>query len=289
VTLVDGEALTLGPGVLHTWYDGVQQIAVYVDDAGVHTVEVPEYETPGLVPPPSGVELPIDFIYREVAEIDLDDAVAVAAFCAQWGLPSSGSSGSPGRHWKSDLAVQTVDAAHLRGLDQTMQAMEQRAPMLALFGVPLDAVRLQLRALRALAAHWEAANLGQDQAIVEAWHHEGLAPPMYPTHAWWRFQDVLNAGLARMAVRIDVEGNPARPPGWNWFNGACLQLANQIVEGLPLQRCANETCSRLFTRQRDRAEQGQYRTSGVLYCSNSCARAQAQRAYRRRQRAQSPS
>jgi hypothetical protein len=63
---------------------------------------------------------------------------------------------------------------------------------------------------------------------------------------------------------------------------AFIQLANHIAQDLPVHRCANEKCQQIFSIQRDRAKHGQYRRTGVTYCSAACARAQAQRQYRRR-------
>jgi predicted sulfurtransferase len=56
----------------------------------------------------------------------------------------------------------------------------------------------------------------------------------------------------------------------------CCELFNHVVSGADFRVCANEACERLFVRD-DTA-----RRRGVLYCSRNCARAQAQREFRRR-------
>jgi hypothetical protein len=60
------------------------------------------------------------------------------------------------------------------------------------------------------------------------------------------------------------------------------ELFNHIVLQAPTRRCANTRCSQLFVHQQGRATKGTSRSRGVLYCSASCARAVAQRAYRQR-------
>ncbi len=59
----------------------------------------------------------------------------------------------------------------------------------------------------------------------------------------------------------------------------CLELFNHVAAGNDFPRCANESCGRLFVRD-ERA-----RRRGMRYCSRSCARAQAQREFRRRKAA----
>lgn len=97
-----------------------------------------------------------------------------------------------------------------------------------------------------------------------------------------QFANVLNMGLRQYAVRLEV-GRLGQPFP-DLYAALCLQLFNLVVEGLPTRRCVNETCGRSFVRQRDRAVHGQYRTEGVIYCSKQCAKAQNQRVYRRKQR-----
>jgi hypothetical protein len=64
-----------------------------------------------------------------------------------------------------------------------------------------------------------------------------------------------------------------------------LELYNHIAGHEAYRHCQNETCTRIFVRQYGRAEHGQSRRQGVLYCTHACAQAQAQREYRRRKAA----
>lgn len=68
------------------------------------------------------------------------------------------------------------------------------------------------------------------------------------------------------------------------LHGTLAQLLRFAAHGTPTRRCGNETCGRLFGHQQGRAETGRSRSVGVKYCTPRCARAQASREWRRRQR-----
>jgi hypothetical protein len=110
--------------------------------------------------------------------------------------------------------------------------------------------------------------------------------------AWHRFTDITGAALEEFHVRVEVptEQQPIEEftiggVYTTLYSIAMLQLVNDLAEEVPYLRCANETCGRLFVRQRGRTTYGGNRMRGVMYCSNTCARAQYQREKRRRDRA----
>lgn len=107
---------------------------------------------------------------------------------------------------------------------------------------------------------------------------------------------VFAVGLVPFAPRLEIHdpivdgaeaGDVAGQPWLKYlplFSVCCAELFNHVVESEPYRTCANERCGRLFVRQEGRATKGTRRSSGVRFCSASCARAQAQRAYRQRRR-----
>jgi hypothetical protein len=120
------------------------------------------------------------------------------------------------------------------------------------------------------------------------WTTEGYDLPEF-------LSDSLEIGLRdvspRLVFRDDLQPEKARDwaehfpfPLWSV---CCLELFNHIVEGALIKDCANERCRRPFVRQIGRSAHGQRRRTGVRFCSDSCARAQAQRQYARRRRAAS--
>jgi hypothetical protein len=230
------------------------------------------------------VQLPDEWYLRELFEPDLDDAQALFEFVQRWGVPVD----SPGL-----FGFETrIDPVARKQMREAATAAEEG--LYAPLSHHVREIAVVIRLLRALSSHWQAYRLSghpNDPRILRAWQQPDLVDPKYMNFAWWGFEKVLNEGLSPFHVTVEVEGKGVadrEPPGvYNLASRACLQLANDIVEDLPLRRCANERCEQVFARQRGRAAKGRYRGSGVDYCSASCARAQAQRRYRARTRQRS--
>jgi hypothetical protein len=66
------------------------------------------------------------------------------------------------------------------------------------------------------------------------------------------------------------------------YTVCALELFDHMVMRAEYHICANERCGKRFVHQQGRAKKGQHRSRSVKYCSPSCARAAAQREYRRR-------
>lgn len=91
---------------------------------------------------------------------------------------------------------------------------------------------------------------------------------------------LLNQSLFEWSARVELDGFGGPVPR---IEGALdLQLLAYLDLGVAARICAKEGCGRWFVHQRGRSRAGQQRDLGVKYCSASCARAAAQRAYRRR-------
>lgn len=108
------------------------------------------------------------------------------------------------------------------------------------------------------------------------WLAETLNRAMQPYHVRmvWRGPGVLHSHAGWL--------NAASP---GLYNRLMLQLARHIAEGSAYRTCASETCGEWYVRQEGRSELGQHRSTGTKYCHVSCARAQGNREYRRRQKA----
>lgn len=226
------------------------------------------------------VELPDDFVLREVLDADPD---APTEFINQWGP--------------------------LVPLDDSLRAFYptpvRRQPAIAeaspwhvyehgeRFLVSTATSKLALHQLRALSKWWIAASESDEASMREAWTSEGFDDPLNPSIGalWW--EDRVNAALRAFPMRIGVGLGNGRDHIMGSYSGttyevAVLQLALLAAGGRPLNRCANVNCGRAFTVQRTsrRAYKGTEHVTGVRYCSEQCAKAQSERDRRARRKAE---
>lgn len=243
------------------------------------------------------VELPVDFHLRELAEL-APTVEAVLGLSEQYGrlglpgwtdLPSVAAAeenyermvlAQATANQRPGLAgVETTDG---RTLTRLRRDVAERNRWLEELVVHVDELALRASLLRTLAAHAVAHREEQDVAAVWPNCDDEL-------DAWDRFTRLLNTALEPYSVRLYVDlGGPLNlnigEPRPSLYAAVALQLVSDMAAGAVYRQCANPTCRRTFTRQRGRADYGQYRSSGVLYCDRSCARAQAAREGRRRAR-----
>jgi len=216
-------------------------------------------------------EIPDELALREIPKLDEHDPQALADFMNRYGAlaPFSGNS--------VRLLPPSSGAWSIGG--------EMEPDSLHTLGAGWVAYCVQ--AVRAVVAHWLAFQHGDDEGILAAWGSWAGDPPADIEDAWDRWTDHLNYALAPLAVQVGVVG-PNRqhgrvpPTAGTSYTAMMVQIYNDIVTDTAWKVCENEPCRGLFARQQGRAEAGQYRTSGVIYCSKSCARAQTQRNHRRR-------
>jgi hypothetical protein len=225
------------------------------------------------------IELPDEWLLRDLADADLDHDDAVLALLNEYGGPSIYGVRPRfkvrpwfGIDWIADPRVwEELEKARLR----------QEYPK------PLEDARWWLKAARAIGRTWARASWDED--ISEPWLTEGFADPVgrsFVPKAGYRgyFQSSLNVGLEVFAPRV-VDDIGSRPLETNLYSAACAQVFNLMVEGATARLCANETCERTFVHQLGGARFDQHRNVGVRYCSPACARAEASRQYRRRKAA----
>ena len=192
----------------------------------------------------------------------------------------------------------------LRDSDQLLQRLCQAAETIAEFRFAAGLLRdlalawLVLRERRDPSAATWALAPHRDVARLAPWGAATLLTNVLPAllssfgpRLQWEMTGPFLPGEAGVAQLFELpDDDPevreqARPPAVHLFEACALELFNHIAEDATYRTCANETCGRIFVRQQGRAQYGQNRTAGeLLYCSASCARAQAQRRYRRRHR-----
>ena len=238
------------------------------------------------------VQLPEDFYLRELRELSAEDLSGVAEIFRSYGLL-----------YDLNLDDFPVHDYLPEDFQPYLDKAEQQPPSASVFriGVHRDIVALYLDTAQEAITTWLACKRerGLEELVAPSLEsdYESLAAELagdgaLPTRE--EVRDVLIASrlltldsvvsAALSAYSIGLKGLEQRRT--SVYSACFLQMYNHMVEGAHARQCANETCRRLFVRQRGRAAYGQHRTHGVLYCSNTCARAQAARQHRRKLRQQ---
>ena len=222
--------------------------------------------------PSTWAPLPEELVLRQLLSVRCDNADDVVAFTTEHGI----------------ITQPPEDLGLPCGLDI-------KRPREGILHV--NEVALYLRHAQAMTLHWIAAL--DREPVMSAWEAAGVADPAVRMReevedetAWVWFTGVLNAGLGglqpyvRSWTTLPLSGERLEygAPRVGLFTGLAAQVFNLIVEGLPVRVCANETCQSRFVRQWGRSRKNQQRTTGVMFCSAACAKAQAQRECRRRHR-----
>jgi hypothetical protein len=234
------------------------------------------------------IEAPEELHLREYRDVDPHSPADLLDFVRQTGFPLDPRAPLRGildNSNRKELSYQQAvnNAARANGLpefDLTQMPTMDDAVHVAEVAYRVDRVRVMtdhlLRAQddKPTVTVWRAADFMTDSlaAIHDVQSQEELA--------WRNFCTFLNAGLSLFSAKVVPRGVDHRPVASS-YEVACLKIYNDVVSGLPLRRCADETCRRLFVRQVGRAQLGEYRSQGVIYCSPLHARNQAQRERRR--------
>lgn len=241
------------------------------------------------------VELPPDSYVpgREVSSISPDSSIEeILDFCRNWGVPSDLFNRdlliTPELFFKLCIEYETLNPT---GFDSLDDAKTEAVVEVGLMERVITDLSLRNHLRRLTAAKRRLVNLGEVIARLELLHpiqriFESRIGDMFITDAelsmcLTTFNQLLNV----FSVRVEFEDIDSRLPEPHVLNLMALQMANDFLAKADYSRCSNETCGRLFTRQRGRSDFGQHHTTGVKYCSRSCATAQSQREYRRRQSA----
>lgn len=252
-------------------------------------------------------ELPPEFYLRQVMDVDLMSDQSIADFVSTYGfllygdyderLPVSEVWGYPRalNGWPerfSDQLIITMEERYLgdryhewgRGVEGRFGSVDLPVDATPMFELAIEtrAGLATLRDLSRLVQQWQKNRL---RSLPRTWELSlfDVDPPKDTEEAFDFLVGAINGAMVGVSARLITESHLV---GATVYVAAVAQMFNHIAANVDFKICANQPCGRAFVHQVDGlAEYGQYRSEGVIYCSNRCARAQAQREYRRRQAA----
>jgi len=247
--------------------------------------------------------LPAELYLREAHDVDMRDVSALADFVGRYGSPGWW----PWRELPDSWSVSEQESDRARrarikrfgDLAKTIRArrysyFDSVDGLNIANEIHVDEVRMYLALVRNLTLlwRWMCDDIGE-RDVAQAWSDSFVfTPPTTREKAGENLVDFVNSALARQTVRLELldphecgrrpsEGYGA-PLLISTYEVMILQMYNHIVEQARYLVCANETCERLFVRQRSTDERTVSRPERVRFCSSECRAAQKQREYRRR-------
>lgn len=257
---------------------------------------IPDYTAEAAIAEP-----PAEMHLRELCDVDLTDGAALAGLFAtvgplvDWARPAFGivNPGTVSDWAERDYERMAADIG--RDLELPEPVWRERGS-----GVHVSEVALRVAYIRLMTSHVIRAET--DETTASLWQRAGLFefPDGYltavglqdldsETMAWHLFSQCLNNGLAGVTPRVVLTGLPQLPEIGDItdaYTAACVLIFNDLIDSGPYLTCADETCGRIFRRQRGRSSGTYNRTDGVAYCTPQHARNQSQRERRRRARAE---
>lgn len=257
--------------------------------------------------------LPNDLHLYELMDLDLRSDEAVLSFMGAWGIPNASQFDDPWfRGGWSDVigrfcpdprakwsprpnafaALESAVSAQLARSSGSDDSWEQRD------FIHIDEARVRFGLVRDMVRLWAlttgaiTTQVFLDSLDSKWWLPQGPRSADKEVVLNWAWRDLmipfLNHALSAFSVHLELDEGIEGIPEANWgapygnpYQTLCLLLMNDIAERQSYKVCANETCGRLFTRQRGRATAGGSHSTGVAYCSLKCNRSASQRVYRR--------